>query len=49
MLAGLFIAVPVWLFAYVPADWQPHGWLMAAILALPVFGIMWFYDELAGN
>ena len=47
MLAGLLIVGPIWIAAYAP-DWHPHPWMTAAILALPVFGIMWLYDELRG-
>jgi hypothetical protein len=42
--------VPVWLFAYAAqTDWTWHPWLKMTILAMPVFGIMWLYDELTGR
>lgn len=51
MLAGLLIALPIWIFAYVGEHyyWQPHGIVVATAIGVMIIGGIWLYDEVAGD
>lgn len=46
MLAGLMIVTPIWLAYAADPQWRPHPWLITAIIAIGIVGMMWLYDEM---